>query len=136
MVKARYLLDTDWAVYYLRGKEPFVDNVKRYRQKGLAISVISMAELYEGVFRSTGPKEKEASLNDFLTGLSILNVTKPVARAFGRQRAELRKKGLLIGDLDLIIACTAQYHGLTVLTNNKKHYEKVLNPRKIISLET
>ncbi|MEW6275315.1 MAG: hypothetical protein AB1556_09415 [Bacillota bacterium] len=30
----------------------------------------------------------------------------------------------------------AQYHGLTVLTNNKKHYEKVLNPRKIISLET
>lgn len=52
MVMAKYLVDTNWAVFYLWGKEPFVTTLKEYRQKGLAIMVVTIAELYEGVFRS------------------------------------------------------------------------------------
>jgi len=92
MVIAKYLVDTDWAVYYLRGKEPFVEEIKSYRQKGLAVSVVTVAELYEGVFRSPDQEEKETSLTDFLAGLAVIDITKPVARIFGSRRAGLRKK--------------------------------------------
>ncbi|MBE3588104.1 MAG: type II toxin-antitoxin system VapC family toxin [Thermoanaerobacteraceae bacterium] len=130
MVVAKYLLDTDWAVYYLRGKEPFVDSIKRYRQAGMAMSIISVAELYEGVFRSPEPEEKELSLNDFLAGLTIMDITKPIARVFGWKRAELKKAGVTVSDFDLMIACTAQHYGLTILTNNKKHFTKIMPAEK------
>lgn len=57
--QAKYLEDTDWAVYYLRGREPYVTGLKEYRKRGLSISVISLAELYEGVFRAAKPQERE-----------------------------------------------------------------------------
>jgi len=85
----------------LRGKEPFVSELKKYQQKGLAVSIITVAELYEGVFRSGDPKEKEKALMNFLKSITVLNITKPVVRLFGKKRADLRKKGITVGDFDL-----------------------------------
>jgi tRNA(fMet)-specific endonuclease VapC len=44
---------------------------------------------------------------------------------FGRKRGELRKQGLLIGDLDLLIASTSLYYELPLCTNNRRHYERI-----------
>ncbi|MGI9953367.1 type II toxin-antitoxin system VapC family toxin [Moorellaceae bacterium AZ2] len=92
VVHAKYLVDTDWAVYYLRGREPYATRLKVYREQGLSISVVSLAELYEGVFRAPDCQNKERALNDFLAGLVVIDVTRDVARTFGRLRAELRSK--------------------------------------------
>jgi len=135
LVKLKYLLDSDWAINYLRGKEPFVKAIDKYRQEGIAISMVSIAELYEGVFWSPKPEEKEIILIDFLEGLTAINLSRPIARLFGKKRAELRGKGLTVNNLDLIIACTAEYHQLTILTNNLKHFEKVPGIGKIVSLK-
>lgn len=62
MVAAKYLADTDWIIFYLRGKEPFVSELKKCQQKGLAVSIITVAELYEGVFRSVDPRIQQALL--------------------------------------------------------------------------
>ncbi|OAT80827.1 type II toxin-antitoxin system VapC family toxin [Desulfotomaculum copahuensis] len=131
---AKYLLDTDWAIYYLRGKEPFVKAIDGYRKDGIAISTISIAELYEGVYRSPKPAEKEMILIDFLEGFRIISITRPIARLFGMRRAELRNAGLTVSDLDLLIACVADYHELSILTNNQKHFKKVPGVKKLISL--
>jgi len=131
---AKFLLDTDWAIYYLRGKDTFVKAVDEYRVNGIAISTISIAELYEGVFKSSNPEEKEVVLIDFLEGFRIISINRPIARLFGMRRAELRKMGLAVSDLDLIIACAAEHYGLAILTNNKKHFEKVPNGVELISL--
>jgi len=134
LVTIKYLLDSDWAIYYLRGREPFVKAIDRYRQEGIAISVVSIAELYEGVFWSPKPEEKEIVLLDFLEGFNTINLSRPIARIVGKKRAELRGKGLTVNNFDLIIACTAEYHKLSILTNNLKHYEKVPGIGNIISL--
>jgi len=97
--------------------------------------MVSIAELYEGVFWSPKPEEKEIILIDFLEGLTAINLSRPIARLFGKKRAELRGKGLTVNNLDLIIACTAEYHQLTILTNNLKHFEKVPGIGKIVSLK-
>ena len=131
---ARYLLDTDWAIYYLRGKDVFVKTIDEFRKDGIAISTISIAELYDGVFRSPMSEKKEIVLLNFLEGLRIINITKSVARIFGKKRAELKEKGFTVSDFDLLIGCVADYYGLSILTNNKKHFERIPGIRELISL--
>jgi len=135
VVHAKYLVDTDWAVYYLRGREPYVTRLKVYREEGLSVSVVSLAELYEGVFRVPDREEKEKTLNDFLAGLVVLDLTRDVARTFGRLRAELRGKGITVADMDLLIGSTAVYYGLVILTDNRRHYEKIPGVQLVEAVE-
>lgn len=125
MVIAKYLVDTDWVVFYLRGREPYVSTLRGLQKEGLAVSVISVAELYEGVFRAQDPQTREEGLARFLAGVVVLDVNKDVARVFGQLRAELRRQGLTVADFDLLIGSTAFYHDLLLLTNNRRHYEKI-----------
>jgi len=124
-MKISYLLDTDWVIHYLNGHEKIIEKLKSSREEGLAISVISLAELYEGVYHSKDPDSNAQSLNDFLTDVSILGIDEEVSKIFGKERGRLRKEKRLIGDFDLLIASTCLYYNLTLFTNNKKHYQLV-----------
>jgi len=123
----KYLLDTSWAIHYLRGEERVVKKLLLLREEGLATSIITLAELYEGVFRSINPVLAEESLKDFLMGISILGIDEEVCKIFGRERARLRKLGKPIGDLDLLIASTCLRYDLTLLSDNIKEFERVEN---------
>ena len=59
----RYLVDTDWAIHYLNGHPQIVKKLDDLKEQGLALSVISLAELYEGVYYSTDPEGNERDLN-------------------------------------------------------------------------
>lgn len=120
-----YLIDTDWIIHGLHGKAKVVKELLRLRGEGLAISVISLAELYEGINRSVDPVSDERILKDFLTGVTVLRINEEICKTFGKQRARLRKEGRLIGDLDLLIASTCLYHNLVLLTDNIKEFERV-----------
>ena len=123
----KYLLDTSWVINYLRGEERVVKKLLSLREEGLATSIITLAELYEGVFRSINPVLAEESLKDFLTGISILGIDEDVCKIFGRERASLRKLGKPIGDLDLLIASTCLRYDLTLLTDNTKEFDRLAN---------
>jgi tRNA(fMet)-specific endonuclease VapC len=103
------------------------------RGEGLAISVVSLAELYEGVYYSTNPDGNEKALHNFLSDVSVLGVEQEVCRLFGRERGRLRQEKKLIGDLDLLIAATCLRWNLTLLSNNRRHYEMIKDLR-ILSL--
>jgi len=128
----KYLIDTDWTIHYLNGKQSIVDQLIALRKEGLSISVISLAEVYEGVYYSLDPKSSHEGLNNFLKLVSILPDSDEIAKVFGNERGRLRKKGELIDDFDLMIASTAIHYNLIVLTNNRKHFERV-EGLKIIS---
>ena len=83
-----------------------------------------MAELYEGVFRSTKPAGNETILKDFLTGVTVLGIDEEVCIIFGREMARLRQVGMTVGDMDLLIAATALRHDLTLLTADRD-FERV-----------
>jgi len=125
VVRPKYLVDTDWVIFYLRGKEPFVSTLKEYQKDSLAISVVSLAELYEGVYRSDNPISREKGLKDFLAGVEILDVDRHIAWLFGKHRADLRRQGLPLADFDILIGCTTLHHKLVLLTNNRRHYERI-----------
>ena len=121
----RYLIDTDWVTHYLSGRDDIVRRLDALQREGLGVSVISLAELYEGIYYSTAPDGNEQDLHDFLRGVNILGIDEEICKIFGRERGRLRKAGQRIGDFDLLIAATGLHYGLTVLTNNRQHFERV-----------
>jgi len=124
-MKLSYLIDTDWIIHYLVGNEKIVKKLLSLKEEGLAISIISLAELYEGIYYSTDPIGNERALKNFLTGVTILGIEEEICKIFGKERGRLRKKGRIVGDFDLLIASTCLYYHLILLTNNTKHYEGV-----------
>ena len=119
------LLDTDWAINYLNDVPRTVRRVEELRPEGISISIVSVAELYEGVLNSHDPERRERSLQDFLRLFPIIDLDVPICRVFGVERARLRATGTLIPDMDLLIGATALRHDLTLLSNNRRHFERL-----------
>ncbi len=120
-----YLIDTDWIIDFLKGKEEVVEHLTSIVEEGLAISIISLAELYEGIYASDNPKGQIRGLQDFLTGVTILGIDNEIAKIFGKQRAMLRKKGKLLDNFDILIAATCIYYDLKLITNNISHFDRI-----------
>ena len=120
----RYLLDTTWIVEYLRGNADVISRLQALQDGELAVSIISVAELYEGVFRSHEPARNEAALKSFLAGVTVLGLTEDICMSYGRERARLYQQGNVIGAIDLLVAATALTHDFTLLTADRD-FERV-----------
>ena len=129
----RYLVDTDWVIHYLNGHPEIISRIQDLATEGIALSVISLAELYEGVFYSRDPQQSEKGLEAFLRGIELASIDDETTRMFGRERGRLRAQGKSVGDFDLLIGATALRHGLVVLTNNRRHFE-LIDKLQIISV--
>jgi len=121
----QYLIDRDWVIHYLHGHTAIVERLDELQPQGLVLSIISLAELYEGVYYSRDPEGDERDLNDFLRGTTVLGIDEDICKTFGRERGRLRAAGLMIGDFDLLIAAMALQYDLTLLTNNRRHFERI-----------
>jgi tRNA(fMet)-specific endonuclease VapC len=124
-VSVRYLVDTDWVIQYLNADAKIVANLDTRRADGIGISVISVAELYEGAFYARDPAMSERKLRDFIAGISKFPIDEETCRIFGRERGRLRAARKIIGDFNLMIAATAIQRGLTLLTNNRRHFDRI-----------
>jgi len=124
-VRMVYLVETDWAVHYLRGRETVIDKLHEIREDGMGLSVISLAELYTGIYYSTDPIKAKEDLDNFLSFVTVLGINDGICRLFGEDNARLRREGLTIDDFDLLIGSTCVYHGLKLLTNNRRHFERI-----------
>ncbi len=122
----KYLIDTDWVIDHLRLVAPVTTRLAELTPEGLALSIVSLAELYEGVYYSRDPVQSEEVLKSFLNpDLQILGIDEETCQIFGRERGRLRQQGQNIGDMDLFIAATSLRHNLTLLSNNRRHFEQV-----------
>ncbi|HEX9245011.1 MAG TPA: type II toxin-antitoxin system VapC family toxin [bacterium] len=130
-----FLLDTDWAVWFLRGQDQVRTRIESVRREGLGISAVTLAELVTGVHRSRDPKQAAEGLRRFLTGVVVLPFTEEIARRFGEENARLLDGGQVISQFDLTIAATALHHGMVLLSENRKHYQRIPN-LKLESLRT
>lgn len=128
-----FLLDTDTCVFWLRGRTTVRDHIDRVIEElsaaALAISVVTLAELRYGADYSDRPADNHQAIDGFVSGLTVLTVGQEAASVFGQVKADLRRKGMLIEDLDLLIAATAKAHDLTLVTNNKAHFNRIAGLR-------
>ena len=121
----RYLVDTDWVIHCLNGDARFMARFEELVYEGVGVSMITLAEVYHGIYLSDDPEGDEGDFLRFLAGCDVLGLSDGICRLFGRERGRLKAGGTPIGDFDLLIGCTAVYHGLTVLTNNRRHFDRI-----------
>ena len=99
--------------------------IEELTPEGIGLSVLSMGELYEGVYKASDPTRSKEALQLILSGIDVVHIDDEVCRIFGQQRGRLRAANALIGDTDLWIGASAMRHDLTVLTNNRQHFERM-----------
>lgn len=120
-----YLLDTDWLLDVIAHRPFALNTVAALQEEGLAVSIVSHGELFEGVFDYPDTDARLERTYAFLTQFETLLLTDPIMEVFGRIRSDLRRRGQLIPDLDLLIAATAVHHDLILLTRNVRHFARV-----------
>lgn len=121
-----YLLDTDIVADWLEDRAYAVTMVSSLASEGsLFISLISYGELYEGIYYSRDPNASEKAFLTFLHHVEIMPVDTTIMEQFAMIRGQLRATGRIIGDFDLLIAATAMKHGLTLVTRNLRHFDRI-----------
>jgi len=120
-----YLLDTDVIVEYLRGDKKVIDKIKELSEKGLSATTISISELYYGIYKSSKVDENTKKVIDFFSGVTILNVNLAVCKLFGKIKADLKSRGKLAGDFDILIASITIANNLILVTGNEKHFKDI-----------
>jgi tRNA(fMet)-specific endonuclease VapC len=119
-----YLLDTDTCVYFLNGRPSVVERCAQVGASNLRLCDASLAELYFGAYNSQKVQENLARLES-LGHLTCFSTDALVAETFGQVKADLRKRGEIIGDFDILIASFALVHGCTLVTNNVRHFGRI-----------
>jgi predicted nucleic acid-binding protein len=115
----RLLLDTDILIDYLRGRAEAVAYLEN-RSEPLAVSAITVAELYAGVREG----EERTKLTLFLSALEVIPVDEQIAARGGLFRRDYSKSHGT-GLADALIAATAELHHATLVTLNAKHFPMV-----------
>ena len=93
-----YLVDTDWVIHYLNGHEGVQERLDRLAPSGIAVSAITLAEVYQGVFYSSDPEGKELQFMRFLAGCEVLGLNDTICRLFTQERGRLTAAVRVIGD--------------------------------------
>ena len=123
----KYMLDTNMCIYAQKQNPNVLAKIHENYQEGLAISSITLAELEYGVQASVNPEKNMVALLKFLTIVEILPFESSAAFEYGKIRADLRRKGTPIGNMDMLIAAHAKAENLIVVTHNTREFERVEN---------
>jgi tRNA(fMet)-specific endonuclease VapC len=120
-----YLLDSDVTADYLKGLPQPVQHISTLVQSGIALSIITYGEIYDGIAGSDNPKAAERVFRQFLRVAVVLPLNRSVMRRFATERRILRLQGQKLDDMDMLIAATAMEHNLTLITRNVRHFGRI-----------
>ena len=123
-----YLLDTNICIYAIKKKsENLLQKLSMNLGNGILISSLSVAELEFGVSNSLFPEKNRFSLLEFLSIFNILDFKESDAIPYGEIKTYLKRKGTIIGPIDLLLAAQALSNNLVFVTNNTKEFSRIEN---------
>jgi len=121
-----YMLDTNICIRIIKDRpQSICGKLSRMAVGQVAISSIVSAELWYGVACSEKKRQNEAALKDFLEYVEVIAWPGEAGPVYGQIRAELKKRGSLIGGMDLLIAAHAVHLGAVLVTENAREFEQV-----------
>lgn len=121
----RYLLDTNLCIRVLRDRTQNLRARFNAHAETLCMSDVVLHELLVGAERSADPARVRREVEAFAARLTVLPFDSAAAAHAASIRAELERRGLIIGAYDLMIAGHARSRGLTVITGNLGEFTRV-----------
>jgi tRNA(fMet)-specific endonuclease VapC len=119
------LVDTDVYSYLMAGGpyaslyRPHVDN------ELIALSFITVGELYFGAYNKRWGDDRIADLKDRLRSATIVPYDEEVCRKYAEIKAATQSAGKTVAANDLWIAACAIRHSVPLLSNNLKHFDGI-----------
>jgi tRNA(fMet)-specific endonuclease VapC len=123
-----YLLDTNICIYLINNKYDYlIDKIESLGIENIALSTLTIAELEFGIAKSKSnyKEENRLALLEFLIPFRFLAFEQNDAYEYGILREDLQRKGLIIGNMDMLIAAQAMANNLILVTNNVSEFQKI-----------
>jgi tRNA(fMet)-specific endonuclease VapC len=120
------MLDTNICIYVLK-ERPIIVLKTFEATDNIHISSIVYAELWSGIEKSPSKikDERKEELLEFLSLTTIQSWNESAGREYAKQHTYLKKNGIMIGNMDLLIASHARSLKATLITNNVHEFERV-----------
>lgn len=120
-------LDTSYIIDFLRGENKAKEMFEQLEiiDNNIFIPAPVVMELISRAYLSNDIQEEESKVISFLSSAFILNLEIKAAILAGKIEADLIKSGNIIEPEDIMIAATCISKNETLITRNKKHFERI-----------
>jgi len=117
------ILDTDTISYFLKGNESVKAKFLEHQSK-LASTTINYSELIYGLTKKDNRKYL-TKVELIFNNIDLYSFDKKSANTFGTLKATMQKRGIVVADMDLMIASIAIANRQKLISNNIKHFSKI-----------
>jgi len=114
------ILDTDVLIALLKGEADADEAIHSLERKDeeMETTIISAYELLRGAYISSNPEKNLAEVHEMLSNIEVLDLTIQACEEASKIYRDLRKKGCLIGEDDVLIAGIALTHAKEIVTRD------------------
>ena len=120
-----YLLDTNIVIAMSKARPGLAERLERCPASAIALSSVVLAELEYGIAKSARQAHNRRVFDALTGALAVAAFDAAAAREYGPMRAELERRGQLIGPYDLLIAAHARALGAVLVTDNVGEFARV-----------
>jgi len=126
-------LDTDILVSLLKGAPDAIEKISALQDGGQRISttMITAYELLKGAYLSSRADENLLKVRESISNLEVLGLSFGAAEEASRIHKELRDRGKLVGEFDVLIAGIVKFHDEQLVTRDE-HF-KAIRGMKLIN---
>lgn len=125
MSSAKIILDTNIVSYLMKGGPLARVYAPHTNGKLLAITFITVGELYFGAEKKRWGVKRRNELETTLRNFVVIPYDHEIARSFGRLVAQRESMGRSIQPNDAWVAACAVRHGVPLVTHNAKHFQGI-----------
>jgi len=121
-------LDTDTLPYFLSGNSAVIHKMNEaiYNNMQICLTNINVYEFLKGL-RYKSSTNEEQDFDDFLKNIAVFHLDDNSIRTAADIYANLRKRGITIGDADILIASIVITNKGMLISNNTRHYKDINN---------
>jgi tRNA(fMet)-specific endonuclease VapC len=122
------LIDSSVLIAAERGQLDLDDLFARYAQEDVALSAVTASELLHGLYRAKTAAQRhrrQAFVEGLLAQLPVIAFDLAVARVHASMWADLARRGLAVGERDLMIGATAVAKDYAVATRDERSFPKI-----------
>jgi tRNA(fMet)-specific endonuclease VapC len=120
-----FLLDTNILIAMSKQRPGLADRLEGILADAVLLSSVVVAEIEYGIAKSRRRQHNRRVFDALLSGFRVLPFDAAAARLYGPIRAELEKRGRLIGPYDLMIAAHAKAVDAVLVTDNTREFARV-----------
>lgn len=119
-----YCLDTNIIVDIFYGDAKLKEKLEKLNiVNEIYITPITLCELYKGAYLFFNVEEGINEIEEFVSSFQLLEFNQDSCKEYGKIFADLKRKGKIVEDSDIMIASVTKINGLVLVTRNKKHFE-------------